>query len=175
VPERSTPSTQCITALSAQVAFVTRDFKSALEHARHSSILLPDFWIGCYQAAQAHVERGECALAVEALRKSAEFGARNSKVISLRAYALAQSGQTDEAMLAIEEMKARSAQSYLPPYAIALVYAGLRNMEAAFDWLDRAFGCHDVHLVLLRADPKWDWVRSDRRFVALMERCGMSN
>jgi tetratricopeptide (TPR) repeat protein len=160
-------------ALSAQVAFVTRDFQGAVEHARHSSIILPDFWIGYYQAAQAHVERGEYRVALEALRKAAEFGARNSKVISLRGYALAQSGETDEALALIQGMKATSQQSYFPPYAIALVYAGLRDTNAVFEWLDRALRCHDVHLALLPADPKWDWVRSQQRFVELLKRCGM--
>jgi TolB-like protein/Flp pilus assembly protein TadD len=162
-------------ALSAQVAFVTRDFQGALEHARQSSIILPDFWIGYYQAAQAYVERGEHAVAVEALRKAAEFGARNSKVISLRGYALAQSAETGEALAAIEEMKVTSQQSYFPPYAIALVYAALRDTHAVFEWLDHGLRCHDVHLALLPADPKWDWLRSHRRFVELLERCGMSN
>ncbi|MGI9102586.1 MAG: winged helix-turn-helix domain-containing protein [Terriglobales bacterium] len=161
-------------ALSAQVAFVTRDFQSALEYAHQSSIILPDFWIGYYQAAQAHVERGEYSLALEGLRKAAEFGARNSKVMSLRAYALAQSGQTDEALAGIASMKATSHQSYFPPYAIALVHAGLRDADAAFEWLDRSLQYHDVHLALLPADPKWDWVRSHPRFVALLEHCGMT-
>lgn len=162
-------------ALSAQVAFVTRDFKSALEHAHQSSILLSDFWIGYYQSAQAYVERGEYDLALKALRKSADSGARNSKVISLRAYVLAKSGQTDEALSAIEEMKATAKQNYLPPYAIALVYAGLGDINAAFDWLERGLRCHDVHLALLQADPKWDWVRTRGRFLDLLERCGIRN
>ena len=162
-------------ALSAQVSFVTRDFNSALEHARHSSILLPDFWIGYYQAAQAHVEKGEYAAALEALRRAAEFSSGNSKVVSLRAYALAQSGKPQEALAAIEELKARSGSGYVPPYAFALVHAGLRDTEAAFDWLDRGLQCHDVHLALLPADPKWDWLRSHQRFVELLERSGLRN
>lgn len=161
-------------ALSAQVAFVTRDFQSALEHARQSSIILPDFWIGYYQAAQAHIQRCEYSHAFEALRNAAEFGANNSKVISLRGYALALSGNSDEASAVIETMNALGARSYFPPYAIALVYAGLRNADAVFEWLDRALRCHDVHLALLAADPKWDWLRSQRRFTEFLEQSGMS-
>jgi len=161
-------------ALSAQVAIVTRDFPRALEHARQSSIILPDFWIGYYQAGQAYVERGEYALALEALQKAAEFGARNSKVMSLQGYVLARSGHTDEAFAAIEAMEATSRQSYFPPYAIALVHAGLRNIDAVFEWLDRSLQCHDVHLALLPADPKWDWVRSHPQFVDLLKRSGIT-
>jgi hypothetical protein len=40
------------------------------------------------------------------------------------------------------------------------------------DWLDRAYDAHDVHLLLLPVDPKWDALRGDTRFLALLERCG---
>jgi hypothetical protein len=36
----------------------------------------------------------------------------------------------------------------------------------ALDWLDRAYDSHDVHLVLISVDPKWDTFRSDDRFLA---------
>jgi hypothetical protein len=50
------------------------------------------------------------------------------------------------------------------------VYAGLGQPDPVFDWLDRAYVARDVHLVRL-ADPKWDPVRDDPRFRALVKRC----
>ena len=37
--------------------------------------------------------------------------------------------------------------------------------------LERAYDAHDVHLVLLVIDPKWDTFREDARFLAIIERC----
>jgi hypothetical protein len=60
----------------------------------------------------------------------------------------------------------------VPPYAIALVHAGLGERDAVFEWLDRAYEARDVHLIFLPVDPKWDAYRADPRFGALLARCG---
>jgi hypothetical protein len=39
------------------------------------------------------------------------------------------------------------------------------------DWLQRAHEAHDVHLVLVAADPKWDGVRDDGRILEILGRC----
>jgi hypothetical protein len=54
---------------------------------------------------------------------------------------------------------------------MALVHAGLGELENVFEWLDRAYAVRDVHLVFLTVDPKWDPYRADLRFSALLKRC----
>ena len=71
----------------------------------------------------------------------------------------------------LEEM---ARERYVPPYAMALVLAGLGDREAVFDWLDRAYAARDVHLIYLPVDSKWDAYRADPRFQALLARCGFS-
>jgi hypothetical protein len=59
----------------------------------------------------------------------------------------------------------------VPPYALALVFAGLDERDAAFEWLERALAVKDVHLAFLTVDPKWDRYRDDPRFKAVLARC----
>jgi hypothetical protein len=61
-----------------------------------------------------------------------------------------------------------------PPYAMALVHAGLGDPEAVFEWLDRAYSARDVHLMFLTVGPKWDSYRLGSRFGALLDRCGFN-
>ena len=61
-------------------------------------------------------------------------------------------------------------ERYLPPYAIALVHAGLGEREAVFTWLDKAYAARDVHLIFLPVDAKWNSFRADPRFKALIAR-----
>ena len=68
----------------------------------------------------------------------------------------------------------RSHERCVPPYAMALVHAGLDEREAVFESLTRAYAARDVHLVFLPVDPKWDSYRSDPRFTALLARCGFT-
>jgi hypothetical protein len=81
-------------------------------------------------------------------------------------------GRRDEAREVLSQLQAFSRDRYVPPYAMALVHAGLGEPAAVFTWLQRAFDAHDVHLVYLPVDGKWDAYRADPRFDALLARCG---
>lgn len=70
----------------------------------------------------------------------------------------------------LRTLKSMERERYVPPSAIALVYAGLAQRDSAFQWLDRAYDARDVHLAHL-PDPKWDALREDPRFRRLVERC----
>jgi tetratricopeptide (TPR) repeat protein len=160
-------------ALSAQVAFLARDYTRALEFARQASVVLSDFWIGNLQMAQAYEQLGEDTLALEALDRGGGIGGENSKVLSLRGYILAKTGRESEARKVMKTLEAMARERYIPPYAIAQIYAGLRDDDQVFAWLDRSVEEHDVHLAMLPADAKWDALRGDRRFVGVLRRCGL--
>lgn len=160
-------------ALSGQVAFVLRDFSAAIEYARQSTIIASDFWVGHYVIAQAREQLGDYDLALDALTRSAGFGGYNSKLLSLRGYILGKMGRRDEALSVLTTLEGLAHERYTPPYASALVYAGMGERDAALRWLETALDVHDVHLALLPNDPKWDGFRRDRRFTDLLRRCGL--
>jgi tetratricopeptide (TPR) repeat protein len=159
-------------ALSAQVAFIARDYPTAFDFARRANVLDPEFWVGYYQFAQACEQLGESELALEALQKAGRFSGGNSKVIALRGYLFGKLGRIGEALEVLNTLEAVSRERYVPPYATALVLVGLGRHDQALDWLDRAYAAHDVHLLLLSVDPKWDALRADSRLPALIKRCG---
>lgn len=159
-------------ALSSQVEFQARDFDAAVRHARAATTLDPEFWIGYMQLGQALLATGHTDDAIAAFTRSSRFSAGNSKPLSHRGYALAAAGQPDEARQVLETLRVLSADRYVPPYAMALVAAGLGEADEAFRWLDEAYAVHDAHLIFLTVDPKWDPLRADARFTALLARCG---
>jgi len=161
-------------ALSAQVAFAGREYAAALQFARHAIVVDPEFWIGLFQLGQAYEQSGESELALEALNKAERFSGGNSKAISLRGYLFAKLGRANEAREVLSTLEAIARERYVPPYAMALVHAGLGESELALEWLDRALAVRDVHLAFLPVDPKWDAFRGDPRFQALLKRCGFS-
>ena len=162
-------------ALSAQLAFTARDYPLAVDHARQGCALSPEFWVAHYQLAQAYEQLGRHELALEALQTAAPFSNGNSKVLALRGYILGNSGTPVRPKKYMHTLDAASRDHYVPPYATALVHAGLRQRDAAYAWLQRAYDAHDVHLALLVIDPKWDGFRADPQFEALLMRCGFTN
>jgi TolB-like protein len=161
-------------ALSAQIAFNARDYPAAVEFGRRATVLDPEFWVSYIQLAQAYEQLGQSDAAFEALQKAGQFSSGNSKSIALRGYLFARLGRIGEAREVLKTLEAVSRARYVPPYATALVHAGLGEPDAAFEWLERAYDAHDVHLVFLLLDPKWDPFRADARFLALIENCAFS-
>ncbi len=158
-------------ALSAQAAFAARDYESALQFARQSIVVDPEFWIGYLQLAQPLEQQGHGELALEALAQAARLSGGNSKVLALKGYILARHDRESEAREVLATLEAVGRERYIPPYAVALVYAGLDQAERALDWLERAHEVHDVHLMFLPVDPKWDRLRSAPRFIQLLRLC----
>ena len=158
-------------ALSSQVAFQARDYPAALNHASQALALDPEFWVGHMMRGQAYEQLGRDESALEALTTASRFSGTNSKTMSLRGYVLGKLRRVEEARHVAATLESTSHTRYIPPYALALVHAGLGNREAVFEWLARALTTRDVHLIYLPVDPKWDAYVTDPRFQDLLARC----
>lgn len=130
--------------------------------------------MGHLQLAQAQEQLGSPDLALEALRSAWRFSDGNSKVLALRGFLLAQLKRPIEAREVLNALEFVPEGKYVPPYAVALVYAGLGQADPALEWLERAYKVRDVHLAFLPVDAKWDPLRSDARFAALVDRCAFT-
>lgn len=158
-------------AMASQVAFQGRDFSQAVEHAKQAVLVDPGFWIGHIQLGQAYELLDQFDQASEAFLNAARFSGNNSKAISFRGHLLAKCGHAEEARALLGTLETMSRDRYVPPYALALVNAGLGDRDAALSWLDRAADARDVHLIFLPVDPKWDQYRDDSRFRELLAKC----
>jgi serine/threonine protein kinase/Tfp pilus assembly protein PilF len=69
--------------------------------------------------------------------------------------------------------KRRAQGKYQSPLNIALNYAFAGDESKVLDWLERAADEHTPWLPELKIDPMWDAVRSQPRFVALLEKVGL--
>jgi DNA-binding winged helix-turn-helix (wHTH) protein/tetratricopeptide (TPR) repeat protein len=161
-------------SLSSHIAFDARDFPAALHFARQALVVDSEFWIAQLHLAQVAVELGDYDLALDALNKAGRLSAGNSKALSLRGYIFGITGRTAESLEVLQTLEAVAHERFVPPYAIALIHAGLGHTDLALDWLARAFDSHDVHLVFLTVDPKWDPFRIEPRFMAVLKRCGFT-
>jgi TolB-like protein/DNA-binding winged helix-turn-helix (wHTH) protein/Flp pilus assembly protein TadD len=161
-------------ALSSQVAFQARDYHGALQHANRAVALDQEFWIGHQMRGQALEQLGDNDSALKALATAARLSGQNSKPISLTGYILGRSGRTAEARDLLGALETASRNQYVPPYALALVHAGLGDVDATFESLERAYAVRDVHLIFLTVDAKWDRYRTDPRFGNLLARCGFT-
>jgi len=87
-------------------------------------------------------------------------------VTSQLGYAYAVTGKSKEARDVLDQLLAGSG-GYVRALPVARVYIGLGDRERAFEWLRKAAEQRDVSL-MLKADPLYDDLRSDKRFDALL-------
>ena len=90
------------------------------------------------------------------------------------AYVHARMGETSQALRILDELKARSKQSYVPASAFAMIYLGLEDKDQAFTWLEKAYEERSFRfLASVEVDPLWDPLRSDPRFADLLCRLSL--
>jgi TolB-like protein len=59
------------------------------------------------------------------------------------------------------------------PMSVAQVYVKLGDKDKAFEWLNKALDTRGVGLTYLVADARFDSIRSDPRYIALLERANL--
>jgi tetratricopeptide (TPR) repeat protein len=60
------------------------------------------------------------------------------------------------------------------PLEKAALYSMLNRKDEAFQALEQAFFQHDMWLVPLKVEPRWDHLRSDPRFDKMLQRVGLN-
>jgi TolB-like protein/DNA-binding winged helix-turn-helix (wHTH) protein/Tfp pilus assembly protein PilF len=87
--------------------------------------------------------------------------------------AYARRGLKAEARAVVLKLKEHVHKTGIGRYEIALVYAGLRDNDKAFEWLESAYQVRDKGLTYLKVDPCLDPLRTDQRFAPLVLRVGI--
>jgi len=74
----------------------------------------------------------------------------------------------------LEELKQMSQESSVgsPAFYIAMLYAQMREMDLAFEWLDKAYQEHEVEMVWLKVEPPFEPLRSDPRWQEMLDKVG---
>jgi hypothetical protein len=87
-----------------------------------------------------------------------------------RGFVYAVSGRRAEALDLLAAMEARSRRGYVSPVARALIHIGLGDKDQAFALLNEGYEKRDPQLLWLTTTPLYDAIRSDPRWVRLLER-----
>lgn len=163
-----------INALEAQFLIHAGRTDEAIDRLQNVSELDSNYWFTYQQATSAYIEKGMFGDAVVAARKGLKLYSANSRLISYLAYALAKSGRRAEARAELAALLKLSAERYVPPYNVAMIYNGLGERDETLAWLERAVEQRDPRMTSLKVEPKWNNLRADPRFQDLLRRVGFT-
>ena len=144
---------------------------SAIRQLRDALELSPQMDMAYQQLGHAYLLKGMPDEAVAALRRAAAIsGARDSAQL---AYAYAATGRRAEAERILRSLLDPSRRGYVPPYHVAMAYAGLGNVEAAFRFLERAYAERGSFMNGAKVERAFAPLHSDPRWPVLLRRMGL--
>ncbi len=128
------------------------------------------FVLGCvYQEMKLYGE------AIAELQIAANVTLDNPAMLASLGRAHALAGHTSEAETLLAQLQERSKQSYVPPYNIGVIYAGLGQKKEALACLEKSYEEHSIWLIFLKCFAAFDSLRQEPGFVDLMRRLGLAD
>ena len=140
---------------------------------RYALQIDPHFWVAHIDLCKIWGMQGKWKKALAAAERAFRFSHGNMEATSLAGWTLAKSGRTAEARKKLKELKALARKAYVPPVHRALIHAGCGEKEAALEALEEALEERDVRLTFLLVEPRWNRLRADGRFQAIMKRVNL--
>ena len=157
------------------VYYFLRDFERAEVQLRKVLLIDPHFAFAHYGLGDVHAQQGRYDEAISELEESVRLGGSSVNHLAILSHVNGLAGREAEARRLLAEIRARDSRGYASPIWSALAHLGLLEIDAAFEWLDRAFEERDGSLILVTASPEFDPLRSDPRFRALLARMGLEH
>ncbi len=153
--------------------YFARQYDKAVEKCRQTLPAGPKFYLTHCIVGLAYEQMGKMANAVEEFQMALYLSAGAPPATAMLAHTYALSGRKAEARELLEKLKELSQRHYVPPVRIAILHLGLKEKEAALEWLEKAYQERSNWLLFLNVDPLFDDLRAEPRFHDLLRRMGL--
>jgi len=154
--------------------YLTRQYNKSIEQCLRTLELHPNFCVAHQMLGLTYDARGEFGQAIVELQKAKALSPGNLMTVAALGHVYAASGRGDEAQKMLDKLGLSSGESTPLPYHVAAIYVALDRNEEALRWLERAYQERSNWLIYLKLDPRFDRLRSERRFADLARRIGLS-
>lgn len=145
-------------------------YEQAIETLSKALEIDPTFPRAHFRLGNVYEQKGMPGKAISEFEEAVRLSGGDSSYQGALGHAYATAGNVEQARRILDHLKKRSRRQYVPAYAIALIYAGLKEKDQAFEWLDKAYNDRSASMALLKVDPALNSLHSDIRFTELARR-----
>jgi tetratricopeptide (TPR) repeat protein len=142
-------------------------YREGMELFRKVLEMNPDFLQANGGLAQAYQLQGAYS---EAMAELDKLNGDDPFAFGERGLIYALQGKRQQALQMIEELQRVSEQTHPDARLIANIYFALGDKDSGFRVLEKAYEDHDQEIVMLKGDPAFDSIRSDPRYLDLINR-----
>ena len=151
---------------------VARRYDQAIQKCREALELDPNFVRAHGNLQVAYEAKGLYEAAIEQYEKAAALRGESPAEIADVRRAFSQSGITGARRKRLQQ---RLSGGEADPYGVAKAYAGLKETDLAFKWLDKACEQRSAFVEGIKVEPMFDDMRSDARYKDLLRRLHLDN
>jgi serine/threonine protein kinase/Tfp pilus assembly protein PilF len=164
------PLSMIASTFSGFPLYCRRQFDEAVRHFQHTIDMDPNFAVAHLYLGQALYLAGRVQEAVKACEQAQSITPEVPLILGPLGCFYAAAGDTDNAERIVAKLHARD---YVAAHAVGTVRIGLRDIEGAVDWFERAVEQRYMWGVWLKMDPLYDPLRVSPRFSGLLTRVGL--
>lgn len=154
--------------------YMAREYEKALQQAMRTLDMEPEFAATGHVLGLALEQLGKYDEAIERFQKISERSEMHQTVMASLAHTYARCRRTKDAEVILDELTVESTKQYVAPYLFGVIHSGLGESEQAVASLQRAFETHDVWMIWLNRDPRFDSLRTEPQFQNLLRRMNFS-
>jgi tetratricopeptide (TPR) repeat protein len=161
---RTDPVSLTINVIVAQVFFYQRQYDAALAQLAKMLEMDPSFPPTYWTLAHVYEAMGKQDEACQNMLKTFDLGSGHVPWFTELENVRMRSGWRAAWQQWIQGMLDPRGQGYVQPYYLVEPYVDLGRDEDAITWLAKAAELHDVEIVFIKVDPRFDRLRADPRF-----------
>jgi TolB-like protein/class 3 adenylate cyclase/Flp pilus assembly protein TadD len=150
--------------------YFSRRYDEAIAALKGVLQLDPTFVVAYLPLGGSYVQKGMSNEALAAFSQASMMSRGHPIAVAALGHAYSLSGMKDDAVNMLELLEEKVKIDYVASYWKAVAHLGVGQNRQTLALLEQALAEHDGSLIFLNVDPVFDSLRSDPRFVALVER-----
>ena len=169
------PVALSVNVVVAQVLFYARRYDAALAQLGKVVEMNPYFPPAYWTLAHVNEAMGKQDEACQNMLKTFDLGSGHVPWFTELDKVRVRSGWRAAWEQWIQGMLAPQDSGYMQPYYLVEPYVNLGRDKEAIQWLGKAAEVHDVEIVFIRVDPRFDRLRANPKFQEIVNSMGFPN
>lgn len=166
------PLSSIIDAWVSSRYYFARRYEDAVKEGRNAVDMGADFAPAHLVLGHAYEQKGMLKEAVAEFETASRLAVGSMYSASL-AHALAGAGRRSEALNLLGVLRTTAKRRFVSSYDLAICEIGLGNKEQTLDLLKAAVQEHSPRVAFIGVEPRFDELRADQRFAALLRSLGL--
>jgi serine/threonine-protein kinase len=157
----------------ADISCMLQQYERGIAAAKDALALDPTYVTGYQNLGTCYLRQHKYSEAIATLKEAEALDVKSPRILGVLGAAFALSGNRNDALKIVEELKLAPETDDDALVRLAQVYAALDYRNSAFEWLEKAYQRRAYWLISLKFDCAYDPLRSDPRFKDLLRRMGL--